>query len=104
MEGSLCAKNKFCFQGNCVNGNFMSNMLPFVHICCSFVGNNWVSGQCAPRSGNGIIKLGFFKYNEGMEDCLTSCRIYGLTACEFDKDDGECWAYTKDVAIGKGNQ
>ena len=37
-----------------------------------------------------------------MEDCLTSCRIYGLTACEFDKDDGQCWAYTKDVAVEKG--
>jgi hypothetical protein len=73
----------------------------FIKIVSTFVGNNWVPGRCG-NGGNGVIKLGFFKYNEGMEDCLNSCRIFGLTACEFDKDDGECWAYSNDVAIGKG--
>ena len=73
----------------------------FIKIVSTFVGNNWVRGRCG-NGGNGVIKLGFFKYNEGMEDCLNSCRIFGLTACEFDKDDGECWAYSNDVAIGKG--
>ena len=101
MKGSLCNKNKFCFQGNCVNGKFMFERVLLLIFVVTFVGNNWVHGRCAPTR-NGIVKLGYFKYNEGMEDCLASCRIYGLTACEFDEDDGQCWAYTKYVAVEKG--
>ena len=36
----------------------------------------------------------------GKEDCLRGCRTYGLTGCEWDKDDGECWAYIKDIIVG----
>ena len=41
------------------------------------------------------------KYEDGREDCLASCRIYGMTACEWDIDDGECWAHTKKVVFGE---
>ena len=31
---------------------------------------------------------------------MRGCRTYGLTGCEWDKDDGECWAYIKDIRVG----
>ena len=72
-----------------------------------FLAHTWYPSRCYEATGQkpeltGIIKLGFMnKYEDGREDCLASCRIYGMTACEWDVDDGECWAHTKEVVFGE---
>ena len=72
-----------------------------------FLAHTWYPSRCYEATGQkpeltGVIKLGFMnKYEDGREDCLASCRIYGMTACEWDVDDGECWAHTKEVVFGE---
>ena len=36
------------------------------------------------------------------DECLKGCRIHGCTACEWDQDDGECWAYIKKIRTSPG--
>ena len=68
------------------------------------LGNNWYESRCYDKAGKhskyGSLQLGFMTGTTGKELCLAACRTYSLTACEWDQDDGECWAYVKEVTVG----
>ena len=49
---------------------------------------------------NPWAKVGEFGGVHGKEDCLVVCKIFGLTACEWNTFTGECYAYMKKFSVG----
>ena len=46
------------------------------------------------------LRLGEFVGTNGKEDCHAVCRTFGLTGCEWNKGNGDCFAYFENISIG----
>ena len=101
MDGTTTSGPNFLFESVCQLSQYFLFHVP--------VTNNWKRSKCFHKSKlihytSGVKKLGHFggedmngRKVDGKEPCLEVCLIFALTGCQWDEDDGGCFAYNNEV-------